>query len=177
MLACTFSQRQGTIAITRADGVTHELTPDGDAPDRYRDQQGQVVVRESGLDDQGQILRFPQGVVYVYWSTAALNPPASANPTAPYSPQDYNATALLRCRAGQAAPFGECPAGVLRMENGQASVVLRSPAGEEFTINFMSGYVNATNRSADAELNGDTWTVVINGRDTYEVPLAFIQGG
>jgi hypothetical protein len=63
------------------------------------------------------------------------------------------------------------------MEDGQASVVLQSPAGAEFTINFMTGYVNATNRRAQAQLNGDTWVVVIDDTDTYEVPLAFLRGG
>jgi hypothetical protein len=52
-----------------------------------------------------------------------------------------------------------------------------SPAGEQFTINFMTGYVNATNREANAKLNGDTWTVTINGNEVYEVPLAAIEGG
>jgi hypothetical protein len=177
MIPCSFSQRQGYITLTRADGVTHELTPDGETPGRYRDQQNQIVVRESGLGDQGQILRFPQETVYVYWSTAALTPPAAGNPTVPYTTQDYDATALLRCQAGQAAAFQQCPAGVLRMEDGQASVVLRSPAGAEFTINFMTDYVNATNRRAEARLNGDTWVVVIDDTDTYEVPLAFLRGG
>ena len=63
------------------------------------------------------------------------------------------------------------------MENGQASVVIQSPKGEQFTINFMTDYVNATNREADARRDGDTWIVTINGNEEYQVPLAAIEGG
>ncbi|MEE4146893.1 MAG: hypothetical protein V2I26_18960 [Halieaceae bacterium] len=177
MIHCRFSQRQGYITISREDGVTHELSPLGDDPGNYRDQDGRAVYRQSGLGDQGQIFRFPDESVYVYWSTAALEPADDDNPTAPFSTSDYDATALLRCRGLNDAGFGSCPAGVLRMEDGQASVVVQSPKGEQFTINFMKDYVNATNREAEATLDGDTWTVTINGAEIYEVPLAMIEGG
>jgi len=177
MIHCTFSQRQGYITITREDGITHELSPVGDGPGNFRDQDGRDVYRQSGLGDQGLIFRFPDESVYVYWSTAALEPADDDNPTAPFSTRDYDATTLLRCRGVNDADFGSCPAGVLRMEDGQASVVVQSPGGEQFTINFMKEYVNATNREAEANLEGDTWTVTIDGKDIYEVPLALIEGG
>lgn len=178
MLGCTFSQRQGYITITRQDGVTHELAPAGEQPGEYRDQQGRDVKRELGLGDAGLIFRFPDESVFVYWDTAALRPvPDEDNPTAPFSTADYDATTLLRCRAAGGDEYGRCPAGVLRMEGGQASVVVQSQAGEQFTINFMHDYVNATNRKAEARLKGDTWIVVIDDADVYEVPLAAIEGG
>jgi hypothetical protein len=62
-------------------------------------------------------------------------------------------------------------------EDGQASIAVQSPAGEQFTINFMTDYVNATNREVDARLEGDTWTVTTDGGEVYEVPLAAIEGG
>tara|TARA_R110002072_G_scaffold234915_1_gene392490 strand:+ start:221 stop:544 length:324 start_codon:yes stop_codon:yes gene_type:complete len=40
MIHCTFSQRQGYITITREDGVTHDLSPFGDGPGNFRDQDG-----------------------------------------------------------------------------------------------------------------------------------------
>jgi len=55
--------------------------------------------------------------------------------------------------------------------------VIESPGGDQFTINFMRDYVNATNRKADARLEGDTWIVVIDDTDIYEVPRAAIEGG
>ena len=177
MIHCEFSQRQGYITIAREDGVTHELSPMGDGPGNYRDGEGRDVRRESGLGDQGQIFRFPDQSVFVYWSTAALEPDDNDNPTAPFSTRDYDATSLLRCRGGDDKDFRQCPAGVLRMEEGQASVVVLSPGGEQFTINFMKDYINASNREAVGTLAGDTWTVTINGAEIYEVPRALIEGG
>ena len=63
------------------------------------------------------------------------------------------------------------------MEGGQASIVIQNQLGEQFTINFMSDYINAANREVEAELEGDMWTVIINGEEVYEVPLAAIEGG
>lgn len=178
VIGCTFSQRQGYITISREDGVVHDLAPVGEGPGTYRDQHGHDVRRESGLGDQGLVFRFPDESVFVYWSTAALQPVADEdNPTAPFSTADYDATTLLRCRAVVDSEPGNCPAGILRMDAGQASIVVRSQAGEQFTINFMSDYVNATNRKAEARLEGDTWIVVIDDTDVYEVPLAAIEGG
>jgi hypothetical protein len=178
MIGCTFSQRQGYVTITRDDGMTHDLAPAGDEPGSFRDQHGNEVRREFSLGDQGLVFRFPGEAVFVYWSTAALEPATDAdNPTAPFSTQDYDATTLLRCRPVGETESGSCPAGILRMDGGQASIVILSQAGEQFTINFMSDYVNATNREADARLEGDTWIGVIDGTDVYEVPLAAIEGG
>ncbi|MEO4040827.1 hypothetical protein AAFN47_04370 [Hoeflea sp. CAU 1731] len=176
-IPCTFSQRQGYITITREDGVVHDLEPTGEAAGNFRDQNANAVYRNSGLGDQGLIFRFPEESVFVYWSTAGLNPADPDNPTAPFTTDDYDATTILRCRAVGEAEFGNCPAGVLRMENRQASIVVQSPDGEQFTINFMTDYVNATNREAEAVLDGDLWTVTINGKEIYEIPLAAIEGG
>lgn len=177
MIPCTFSQRQGYITITRGDGVIHDLSPEGETVGNFTDQNGRRVYRQRGLGDQGLIFRFPDESIYLYWNTAALNPDDESNPSAPFSTKDYDATTLLRCRTRADAEAEQCPAGILRMENGQASIVLLSPAGEQFTINFMSDYINATNREADARMEGDTWIVTINGREIYEVPLAAIEGG
>jgi hypothetical protein len=177
MIPCVFAKSQGYITITRSDGVTHELEPIGDAPGNFRDKGGRTVYRQSGLGDQGQIFRFPDESVFVYWSTAALEPDDGDNPTAPFSTTDYDATTLLRCRAAGDSEFGQCPAGILRMDDGQASIVVQNQLGKQFTINFMTGYVNATNREVDARLDGDTWTVTVDGGEVYEVPLAAIEGG
>ena len=178
MIPCTFGQRQGYITITRDDGVTHELSPVGDKPGNYRDQDDRAVYRESGLGDQGQIFRLRDESVYLYWSTAALEPQsAEDNASAPFTTDDYDATTRLRCRAAGNSEFGSCPAGILRMEDGQASIVVQNQLGEQFTINFMTDYVNATNREVDATLDGDTWTVTVSNGEVYEVPLAAIEGG
>jgi hypothetical protein len=179
MVACRFSQRQGFVTITRSDGVSHDLEPEDDDPGRYRDQRGRRVVREDALGPEGLVFRFPDESVYVYWDTSALSPPTSAadNPTAPYTTKDYDATTLLRCGRVGSSHRDQCPAGILRMEGGQASLVITGPDGKEFTINFMKDYVNATSGEAQAVLNDDTWTVTIDGKHVYEVPQAAIDGG
>jgi len=107
MIPCTFGQRQGYVTITREDGVTHDLSPTGDAPGNFRDQQGRPVYRESGLGDQGLIFRFPDESVYVYWNRAGLAPGTGAEKaTAPFSTDRYDATTLLRCKAVGDAEFG-----------------------------------------------------------------------
>ena len=177
-LPCTFSQRQGYITITRSDGVTHDLSPVGDTPGNFRDQNGRTVSRQSGLGDQGSIFRLPDESVYVYWDTAMLKPQtAENNPTAPFTTDDYDATTLLRCRAAADTEYASCPAGILRMEDGQASIVVRNQLGEQFTINVMKDYVNATNRELTAKLQGDTWILHFANGEVWEVPLAAIEGG
>jgi hypothetical protein len=177
VIPCTFSQRQGYITIRRSDGVVHDLVPEGDQPGNYTDQDGNRVYRQSGLGDQGLIFRFPDESVYVYWSTDVFKPIDQDNPMYPFSTQDYDATTLLRCYAVGAAEPGQCPAGIQRMEDAQASITVLSPQGEKFTINFMTDYVNAANREVRAELRGDNWFVTIDGETVYEVPLAAIEGG
>jgi hypothetical protein len=176
-IPCTFSQRQGHITIVRSDGVSHDLTPSGDTPGNFTDGEGRTVYRQSGLADQGLIFRFPDESVYVYWNTKMLEPDDPNSPTWPFTTQDYNATALLRCRAAGENQFGSCPAGVLRMDDGQASVVVQNPGGEQFTINFMKDYVNASNRELKARQDGDTWILEFANGEAWEVPIAFIQGG
>ena len=177
VIPCTFSQRQGFISIRRSDGVVHELSPDGEALGNYLDQNGDHVFRQSGLGDQGLIFRLPDESVYVYWDTGIFNQNDENNPSWPFDTQDYDATTLLRCYDRGAPEPGQCPAGILRMEEAQASIVVLSPQREKFTINFMTNYVNATNREAEAELKGDTWFVTIDGKEVYEVPQAAIEGG
>ncbi|MCW8872804.1 MAG: hypothetical protein OQK01_09340 [Xanthomonadales bacterium] len=178
MIPCTFGQRQGYITITRDDGVMHDLSPVGDDPGNFRDQDGRTVYRQSGLGDQGLIFRFPDESVYVYWNTDALKPQADEdNWTAPFTTDKYDATTRLRCRAAGNSEFGSCPAGILRMEDGQASIVVQNQLGEQFTINFMKDYVNATNREVEARMEGDTWILDFANGEVWEVPLAAIEGG
>jgi hypothetical protein len=181
MLPCTFSQRQGAITIRREDGVTYDLVPVGDTPGNFRDGNGDAVYRQSGLGEAGQIFRFPTESLFVYWDTAASAPTAADNATAPFATKyaggAYDATTLLRCKTKGATGFGQCPAGILRMENAQASIVIQSPGGEQFTVNFMTDAVNATVGEVKAKLKGDIWTLTRDNGEVYEVPLSAIEGG
>lgn len=181
MVPCTFGQRQGSVTITREDGVTHELTPVDDAPGNFRDQQGHAVYRQSGLGNEGLIFRFPNESLFVYWDTSALHPSADDNPTTPFATKyaggDYDATTLLRCKAADDSDYGHCPAGILRMEDHQASILIQTPHGEQFTVNFMTDYVNATKHQVETRLDDDTWTITLDNGEVYQVPLAAIEGG
>lgn len=181
-VGCSFSQRQGYISITREDGVTHELSPAGETPGNFRDDAGQPVYRQSGLGDRGQIFRFPEISLFVYWDSGVSADPDPENPTAPFSTAEYDATALLACEGVNAA--GTCPAGIMRMEDEQASITVLDAAGAPFTLNFMKDYttgeryVNATGQhSVEAEFDGETWRVRVDGRLDYRVPIAAIAGG
>jgi hypothetical protein len=90
---------------------------------------------------------------------------------------DHDATTRVHCGDAQSGEMQDCPAAILRMEGGQASVVVTSPLNEQFTINFMTGYVNSAAGQVDAHLEGDTWIVIVNDKERYEVPLAAIEGG
>ncbi|MGA0266354.1 MAG: hypothetical protein ACO3KY_10745 [Lysobacterales bacterium] len=179
MIPCTFGQRQGAVTISRSDGVSHDLRPTGDAPGNYTDELGRSAYRQSGLGTLGLIFRLAEESVFVYWDTSALKPvnDPKNNATYPYSTADYDATTLLRCRRLDTGEDHTCPAGILRMEDQQASIVITGPGGETLTINFMSDYVNATTGEVQAHFEDDTWTVIVNGREQYEIPLAAIEGG
>ncbi|MEP4146154.1 MAG: hypothetical protein ABJL54_02975 [Halioglobus sp.] len=177
LIPCRFSQRQGYITITRSDGVTHELSPVGDAPGNFKDQDGRAIIRQSGLGDQGQIFRFPEESVYVYWNTGRLTPGDDDNWTAPFTTANFDATTRLRCKRAGDQLFARCPAGISRMENGQASITVQDQLGEQFTINFMADYVNATNREVSSRLVDDIWILEFGNGEIWEVPLAAIEGG
>ena len=59
------------------------------------------------------------------------------------------------CGNGRVNNMFCCPAGILRMEDKQASVVVQNQLGEQFTINFMQDYVNAANREFEPLPSGD----------------------
>ena len=178
VLPCTFSQLQGYITITLEDNVKYDLSPDNNRPGVFQNQGGQPVYREKGLGDQGLIFRLKNERVFVYWNSPYSSGTTEENNwSAPFSTKNYDATTRLRCRALSDNSISYCPAGILRMKNNQASIVVKSLDGDIFTINFLTDYINATNREVEATLKGDTWTVIIDGKDLYEVPVAAIEGG
>jgi hypothetical protein len=58
-----------------------------------------------------------------------------------------------------------------------ASIGVTSLSGEQFTFNFLIDGISATNLAVQATLRGDTWVIDVNQTETYEVPLAAIEGG
>lgn len=178
MVPCTFGQRQGNVTLALPDDVTYDLVQSEDSPGTYRDQNGKAVYRQSGLGSDGVIFRFEDISIFVYWDASALNPvDDDDNWTAPYTTSEYDATTRLRCGMTDSEEMDGCPAGIQRMDDGQASITITSPAGKQFTINFMKDYINATSGEVSAHKEGDTWIVIVDGKERYEVPLAAIEGG
>ena len=74
---CMFSQRQGYISVRMAGGQDVELSPTGDQPGNYRDQDGRAVYRQSGLGDRGQLFKLPDSYLYVIWDPIRYDCPAA----------------------------------------------------------------------------------------------------
>ncbi|MDS3860035.1 hypothetical protein RIF25_04355 [Thermosynechococcaceae cyanobacterium BACA0444] len=74
---CSFSQRQGVVAIKLASGQHYDLVPVGDRPGHYLDQNQKPAYRQAGLGDRGQIYRLEKVSIFVYWDAAPYTP---ANP-------------------------------------------------------------------------------------------------
>ena len=135
-IPCVFSQRQGYINIDRSDGVSHDLSPQGDGPGHFKDADGKEVYRQSGLGEAGLIFRFGGESVYVYWDTTGLPDDSDEdNYTAPYSTGKFDATArrLTRSLQGHVTTGSvDCAAGINRgPEAGQAVIAIMRPDGVE----------------------------------------------
>jgi hypothetical protein len=90
---CTFSQRQGYVAIQLADGTRHELSPSGDQPGTYVDGQGRPAYRNKGLGSRGQIYRLADQSIYVYWDASGAQAAKPATKDAWGSPSKLPAAA------------------------------------------------------------------------------------
>jgi hypothetical protein len=78
---CTFSQRQGVVGIQLKNGQRYDLSPVGNNPGNYRDQNGRAAYRQSGLGDKGQIYRLANESIYVYWDPAPYGQNSKRNNT------------------------------------------------------------------------------------------------
>jgi len=181
-IPCVFSQRQGAITIDRSDGVTHDLSPKGDLPGNYSDQHGHAVYRQSGLGKVGQIFRFPDESVFVYWDTAGLPGTNDANNyAAPYTTANFDATMRITCALSVQEKPGkdDCAAGVNRgPQAGQAVIAILRPDGVERVLQFEGdrvvspggGKIKASNQSGE-------WVISIDGTESYRIPVAALEGG
>jgi hypothetical protein len=165
--------------IDRSDGVLHDLSPIGDAPGNFLDQNKALAYRQSGLGENGLIFRFSDESVFVYWdasSLSVLNP--QDHPTAPYTTAEYDATTLLPCSLGEDSLDQDCPAGISRGNPGSASLSLMKPNGEERILNFDSGEITTPD---GGDLNWDIkdgdWYIRIDNQEFYIVPDAAVNGG
>ena len=98
-MPCTFSQRQGFVAIQLADGTRHDLNPCGDRIGTYVDGKGRPAYRNKGLGSRGQIYRLADQSIYVYWETRGA--PAAK----PVSKDARGSPSKLSAAAGPDRPF------------------------------------------------------------------------
>lgn len=97
-LPCQFSQRQGYISVSRADGVRHAFSPQ-DAPGRFQDEAGRPVLRKSGLGARGQQFQLPDGTLRVLWAHgggAAAAAPTRLPPAPPAPTGAFDRTLRLQ---------------------------------------------------------------------------------
>jgi len=183
VIPCAFSQHQGFVMIDRSDGVLHDLSPIGDEPGNYLDQNKEPAYRQSGLGENGLIFRFTDESVFVYWdasSLSVLNPQgqAATSPTAPYTTAEYDATTLLPCSLGEDSLDQDCPAGIFRGDPGSASLRLMKPNGEERILNFDNGEVTTPDGgNLNWDIKDGDWYIRIDDQEFYIVPEAAINGG
>jgi hypothetical protein len=90
---CSFSQRQGYVAIQLADGTRHELRPSGGQPGAYVDEKGRPAYRNKGLGSRGQIYRLADQSIYVYWDASGAQAAKPAIRDAMGSPSKLQAAA------------------------------------------------------------------------------------
>jgi hypothetical protein len=109
-------------------------------------------------------------------SGAATAPHASHDATVAGTP--YHATAKLGCAMGDGKPMTQCEAGAIRERGGNATVRVVQPSGTERVIKFSGGRAVSADGPPpfSARRIGDMSLVSV-GRETYEIPDAFIVGG
>lgn len=81
---CTFSQRQGFVAIQLKGGQRIELKPNESTPNAYFDGRGEPVKREILDANRGQVYRLEKQSIFVFWDPAPYGKEASSTtPTPP----------------------------------------------------------------------------------------------
>lgn len=74
---CTFSQRQGFVAIQLKGGLTIELKPHESTPNAYFDGRGAPAKREILDANRGQVYRLENQSIFVLWDPAPYGKEAS----------------------------------------------------------------------------------------------------
>jgi hypothetical protein len=100
-------------------------------------------------------------------------------PENPYKVGDYyNATAYFRCSVGNADHDKQCPGGIVRQGNGNASVVVKYPNGYEVQYDFSEGNVTSTfGGNLTWGKSGDQWYIGIDQKLFIIIPDAAVYGG
>ncbi|WP_330202912.1 hypothetical protein [Cyanobacterium sp. Dongsha4] len=100
-------------------------------------------------------------------------------PKNPYKIGDYyNATAYFKCSVGDTNHGQQCPGGIVRRGNGNASVVVLYPNGYEVQYDFKNGNVTSTyNGDLNWGKSDDEWYIGIDNKLFIIIPDAAVYGG
>jgi hypothetical protein len=140
-----FSQRQGYISVRIDGGQDIELSPVGDSPGNYRDQDGKPVYRVKGLGSEGQLFQLADGYLHVRW-----NPPT------------------LQCTGEQLRSPGQCllgygdiAFGVQASANSSLNELRVTPYGLSAAGDVLRSEIDGTAyRAETADLDADGWPEV-----------------
>jgi len=176
-VACTYSSRDDFVHIRRADGVEYDLRPVEAGPGDFLDQHDQPVYREGAPGDPEVVVRFPAETLHVFRGHQQAVAGVTTSPTAPYSADDYDGTALLPCSFGNPSLTDYCPAGIRRDKPGSATVLVMKPDGVERTLEFVDEEVTSPDGGdLTWERPKGDWSIQVDGYEFYEVPRSAISG-
>jgi hypothetical protein len=96
----------------------------------------------------------------------------------PYDNKGFTATASFRCSVGNDSHSQSCPGGIMRKGNGNASVTVLFPNGNEVQYDFKGGNVTSTfGGKLDWGKDGDEWYIGIDSKLFIIIPDAAVNGG
>jgi hypothetical protein len=111
-LPCQFSQRQGFIGVTRADGVRHDFSPAA-AAGRYTDEAKRPVRRR--VDAGGQVFELPDARLSVRWLQGTAPAPTRLPPAPPVASGPFDRTLKLQGIAFRVQAANDSSVGQVRI--------------------------------------------------------------
>jgi hypothetical protein len=171
-LPCTFSQRGGHVAIDRADGVRHELSPSGPLG-TFVDELGRPAYRQRGLGERGLVFRLATESVHVLWDPSGLPGGAPATPETGPGPGRFDLSLALHGVGFRVT----CP------NDGSRSTLTIVPSGLEIEAAPITRTVDGTVTGAevadlDADGSPELYVYVTSaGSGSYGSLVAFATSG
>jgi hypothetical protein len=179
-----------TLKSTRGSAEMNVWLPNGDtalsvgSPDPYRFNKVLPASGRYRIQTYQMRAAARRGETASYTLTIGLTGQPKAPATAPKADAkvagtNYNATADIPCALAAGAPMGRCPAGVMRLGAGEATVEIKLPGGKLRHIYFKNG--RATGHDVykagfSARRVGDL-NIIKVGPETYQIVDAFVLGG
>lgn len=164
--SCSFSQRQGYITITLADGTTYELTPDPNRAATYTDQNGRPATREDSLGTEGSIYRLADVSIFVYWDSTTI------------SSEPRRGEGNVPCSAGQPSYDRLCLASAVYGDAGNTTLTLTGPTGVEHHLSYHNHALYSTDANDEVivQLVNGVYNVSINDVEFFQLDEIIVTG-